>query len=109
MIDKGLSDALLEAIADDYTGLWETIHIVARHHNRAVEEPVLKEDVLDAIQELLDQGSIRAGSVEVDGTFTPWTLSSDASMTRIREEWSKLGRQPNIGDIVWLDTAEGVD
>lgn len=36
-----------------------------------------------------------------DGGFEPWPLHPEEAVARIEEEWKGLGRDPDIGEIVW--------
>ncbi|MGP1386326.1 MAG: hypothetical protein ACTS2F_22390 [Thainema sp.] len=38
--------------------------------------------------------------------YKVWDLDIDSSIQRIETEWDELGREPNIGEIAWLETSE---
>jgi hypothetical protein len=45
----------------------------------------------------------------VNGVFSEWDSSLDESMIRIDAEWTNLGQEPNIGEIVWLSNTSNGD
>jgi hypothetical protein len=51
---------------------------------------------------LLSAGVLEAGIPDDHGDFHPWKTSSEDAYRRIAREWLKLGREPDIGDIVWF-------
>jgi hypothetical protein len=67
----------------------------------APEEDIRRES-LAALRPLLTSGAIRAATPLPDGEFELWEGSTDEQLSRIDLEWRRLGRQPTIGDIVWL-------
>jgi hypothetical protein len=83
---------------------------------------VTPEDVLDlslrTIREVLQRGLMRIGDAVGGGqdhdfssrkvTFVPWSLPIDMCLNRLENEWKSLGRNPELGEICWLEnTSEG--
>jgi hypothetical protein len=64
---------------------------------------------LAILRDLLEAGYIQARDVNfVPGKFTPWNLSVNQIIDRIRHKWDDLGRDPNGWEIVWfISTQEG--
>jgi hypothetical protein len=85
---------------DDYVGLWTLAWHLRRALSDAPDELViaLAEAILDA---LLRFGVVLGDLDGTTGAFLPWspTGALEAAMTA----WRSLGRDPNIGEIAWLD------
>ena len=61
------------------------------------------------VADLLESGQVLAGFPAADGRgFQSWELSPMQTIERINSEWDKLGREPNIGDVVWFTARETV-
>ncbi|HXA29905.1 MAG TPA: hypothetical protein VN193_14285 [Candidatus Angelobacter sp.] len=62
---------------------------------------------MELVRELLEEGRVRAGFPDNSGLeFRPWSLSTDEVMALIVQGWSKLGKAPSIGEIVWFDLTD---
>jgi hypothetical protein len=59
---------------------------------------------LEIVSKALDSGRVKAGSfVEAPANaFEKWKLDARDSMSRIERTWRMLGRDPDIGDNLWL-------
>jgi hypothetical protein len=61
---------------------------------------------LCVVREAVREGRVVAGRFidrdEETRMFIPWQLPADEVVARIEAEWSTLGRDPNLGDIVEL-------
>jgi hypothetical protein len=53
---------------------------------------------------LLATGIVEAGLPNSQGGFEAWTLTPDETIKKIASEWSRLGRDPDVGEIVWFTT-----
>jgi hypothetical protein len=93
---------LLDECNDDYVCLAKVVSDVRQSLGTAG----LVESTLFVISALLDQGVI-AGQVENE-TFRIWRIPNDNILRRIREEWRELGREPTMGEIVWLTSEKGL-
>ncbi|PTL82180.1 hypothetical protein [Vitiosangium sp. GDMCC 1.1324] len=103
-IDKALEDARtswVKAGADSDIGLWWIADDVRQLKPDASEEEIRRE-TLRALQPLLSQGLLRAVNLLPGGAYHPWEGSVDEQLARIDSEWARLGRAPDLGDIVWF-------
>ena len=89
---------------DDYIGLWEILRADGRLAHPVDSDRV--ERVLGAIGELIDKGyAVPGAPIRFDG-FEPWPLGPSEAIARIRRDWDTLGREPNVGEVVWLANTE---
>ena len=88
---------LLDAL-DDWLGLWDVLG-----YFEDLPESARRRSTLSAVDEMLRSGWFEAGFPTQDGKFEAWRLSVDESVQRIADEWSALGKDPGLGDIVWLN------
>ena len=117
MIDLNrLKRDVLKESAEDYVGLWSIIWRI-RYELNDQEYPPREEDQADPVevrcmtlglvQDLLQDGLVRVGFPTLDGRgFEPWSLEPGEVTYRINLEWDALGREPNIGEVVWFTTTE---
>jgi hypothetical protein len=117
MIDlKRLKRDILREGDEDHVGLWSIIWQI-RHELNDEEYPRREEDRADPgevrsvtlrlLQDLLQDGLVKAGFPTPDGRgFEPWSLEPHEVIRRINSEWDALGREPNIGEIVWFTATE---
>lgn len=92
-------DRILTECDDDYVGLWS---IYRQVKEAGFADP--KSDTLSLIRFLLFTGAVDAGVPDANGGFKAWRLTPEETLRRIAKEWSGLGREPDIGDIVWFTT-----
>jgi hypothetical protein len=88
---------------EDYVGLWS----VVRRFERAgvVDHYERQQMVLLLLAKLLSHGKIKAGQFSKqrsDARFYEWTTQPHETIQRIEQEWRQLGRDPDIGEIVWF-------
>jgi hypothetical protein len=89
---------LLEAL-DDHLQLWWLMPDV----NEVADPEHRQRETLQLVYEMLASGWFDAGFPTPSGReFEPWQLSTEESLARIAREWQALGREPNIGEIVWF-------
>jgi hypothetical protein len=62
----------------------------------------VRETVLQMLKPLLEQGKLRAVDLVAGGSFAEWPGTPAEQRTRIDSEWRALGRDVDIGDIVWF-------
>jgi len=96
-------ESLIEECEDDHVGLWAILWPV--EVEMGVKEPAAaaRATTMRLVRALLVEHGMLAGFPTEDGRgFTPWNLSPDEVIRRIDEEWTALGREPDIGDIVWF-------
>jgi len=99
-----IQQAVLVEGLDDWVGLWTVAREVREGGGRASE--VVRQQVVDLIRQLNEAGYVRVGHPTSEGTFRAWKLSPAEAAERIGEEWSALGRDPDIGEICWLENTE---
>ena len=94
-----LSELITEARTDE-VGLW--LIIASLRDETGITDPMqLREATLDFVRKFLDSGDVVAGYYRPDGSgVSIWDMSTDDVVARIRQEWDRLGREPNIGEIV---------
>ncbi len=91
---------LLAECKEDEVGLWYIIKNV-RRDLKLKDAAEVRRITLELIKELLESGNVQAGYYAPDESgFEPWSIPVDEIIRRINEAWNKLGREPNIGDIV---------
>ncbi len=65
-----------------------------------------KQATLTVVREALLENRIVLGEFvdqdEDTAVFAVWQLSLDDALARIEREWAALGREPNLGEVVWL-------
>jgi hypothetical protein len=86
---------------DDWVGLWEVAKEV-RSRSPSSDFSEIMALAVSSVRKLHEAGTICVGELAKSG-FVPWSLPPAASAERIELEWTKLGRDPNIGEICWLD------
>jgi hypothetical protein len=93
---------ILQLCMEEQVGLWFVIPHIDDFY-RGDDRASIKSRTSMVLEALMKDGLIRAGAPTKDGRgFVPWELSTDGAITRIEKEWSALGREPSIGDIVWF-------
>jgi len=97
--EVGLLERILQECEDDYVGLWS---IYRQVKEAGYSDPSLCTMAL--LHFLLSAGVLEAGIADDQGNFHPWSTSSGDAYLRIVGEWSRLGREPDVGDIVWFTT-----
>ena len=90
---------------DDHIGLWAILWELQDLPN----DDVRRRETMALVEEFLINRWFEAGFPTSDGRgFDPWHSTPDVSVARINAEWDALGREPNIGEIVWFNlTAAG--
>ncbi|HZT78802.1 MAG TPA: hypothetical protein VFA26_01160 [Gemmataceae bacterium] len=113
---KQLKMEILQECKEDHVGLWAILFAVRqglageRGQSAGVDPQEARRITLELIREFLQSGLIQAGFPTPDGRgFTPWRMAPDEVLTRVNAEWDALGREPNIGEIVWFTTTEKGD
>jgi len=70
---------------------------------RGVSEPDAAATVADYVAGLLRSGRYALGEIN----FVAWTTAVHATLQRIKDEWDALGREPDIGEIVYFRAVTG--
>jgi hypothetical protein len=100
---EDLKAHFLQEAKEDEVGLWYIISYF--RHDLNVEDPVERRRLtMQMVEELLASGHLQAGYYDPSATsptgWRAWSLSPAEVLARIKAEWDRLGREPNIGDIV---------
>lgn len=109
MIHRSEADAIKRAIVaeaqSDVVGIW-AIHWEVRQRMPELQPEAAKTTTLLIVAEVLGERSVVAGEFrdrhEKTAVFEPWALSVAESVDRISVEWDGLGREPNLGEVVWF-------
>lgn len=100
-----MKEVLAEEAAIVAVGLWAVLDDV-KHHIPGLTPQQVKKATLRVVREAVEEGRVVAGRLverdEAAPTFVPWQLQADEVVARIEAEWSLLGRDPSLGDIVDL-------
>lgn len=97
--ETSLLERILTECEDDYVGLWSIYRKI-----KETGYPDPRGATTTLIHFLLTAGVVEAGTLDNRGTFVPFGLEADDVLRRIQAEWSKLNREPDIGDIAWFTT-----
>ncbi len=100
------ADEVLQSLAEeceaDHVGLWEIVHAV-RLDLGSQNPTETRALTLQLVRRLLDQQGMQVGHPASDGRhFVSWDLSPEQVVRRIEQEWTALGREPNIGEVAWF-------
>jgi hypothetical protein len=94
-------ESLVEECRVDHVGLWEIVN-AARHDLGASSPAEVQTTTVQLVRSLLDRG-MHVGYPAPDGKgFVLWGLPAEGAVRRIEQEWSALGRDPNIGEVAWF-------
>lgn len=101
-IDKICDDFKREAMRD-YVGLWQVMNAIERDFKPASPEE-RRRLTLEVVKKLI-AGGLQAVDLEPRGSgCVPWAHQDVKHVVnRINAEWNALGRDPDIGDIVWFN------
>lgn len=98
-------ESLVDECHEDHVGLWEVVN-AARFDLGAQNPTETRSLTLQLVRSLLAQRGMQVGHPAPDGRqFISWNLPADEAVQRIEQEWSALGREPNIGEIAWFTSA----
>jgi hypothetical protein len=109
MIER--NEELLRHGLVDSIQLVDVIAAVCRHDEISLsDESRMMRSSLDAIRELLDAEYLYVGDAITDatGSYTvrSWELGPRDALLRIEKKWLGLGRQPDLGDVVWFELTD---
>lgn len=100
LLSGGVAESISRELDEDYVGLWVIPWLIRRRLTAATDVQV--QELARAVLLGLSESAVRIGSLDADtGVFTPWPLGE--GLDRAFAEWRDLGRDPNIGEIAWLD------
>jgi hypothetical protein len=106
MTTDDVLECLVEECHEDHVGLWRIVNAV-RFDLGSADPRQTRVTTLRLVRSLLQERGMQVGHPTPDGRhFVPWNLPPDLAVSRIDEEWSALGRDPNIGEVAWFTSAE---
>src|SRR5687767_12718075 len=109
MTTHDIVEALAEECHDDHVGLWRIVAAI-RFDLGLTDADQIRSTTLGLVRSLLDEPGIRAGHPTPDGRqFAAWKLTPQQVIGRIEQEWSALGRDPDIGEITWFTSVNERD
>lgn len=88
-------------VEKDSLGLW-CIPWSLQEEHCIKDTAEIRKITFQILERFIDEPEIQFGNPTDDGSFVQWDTPRNQIMSRIEREWANLGRQPNIGDIVWL-------
>jgi hypothetical protein len=104
MSSPTVAQQIYQECLQDYVGLWS---VVRRFRAFAsVEQSDISKTVLHLLMQLISERKIVAGDF-AHGKFRQWEMSPQEIIARIEREWTSLGHDPNIGEIVWFTAGKG--
>ncbi|HKI34801.1 MAG TPA: hypothetical protein VKA46_23290 [Gemmataceae bacterium] len=102
MTPEDVLESLAEECHRDHVGLWEIVEAV-QFDLGSTNPSETRAMTLRLVGSLLRERGMQVGHPAPDGRhFIAWGLSPDQALRRIEQEWSALGRDPNIGDVAWF-------
>ncbi|MFM6929013.1 MAG: hypothetical protein ACKOX6_11150 [Bdellovibrio sp.] len=107
MIPIKLREQILGDLENDVTGLW-FLNAMASDYRETNDKDAFRLFVLNVISSLLSEGAMKAGFETSGGGFKAWKGSTSEVVKRIESDWVKLGRDPNLGEIVSFCRPEAV-
>jgi hypothetical protein len=94
--------ATLSMLSDDFVGVWQIPWAIARLHPRMRENHV-RTLTLRVVEDLMTARKMRAGRlIESGRRFVDVGLSAKQVVELIAAEWDRLGRAPNVGEVIWF-------
>jgi hypothetical protein len=66
----------------------------------------IRNETIRILAELLEDGYIRAGIPTAGGGFNEWDENLVEVVAHIDGEWRRLGRTPELGEIVWFEATD---
>ena len=100
-LDPIQRDILVEGL-EDYVGLWEVARLVREAVRRPGEDAV-RQAAIERLRPLLEGGYMEAGDLTPDGGFAAWSSQGKGAVDQIDKRWRRLGRDPSISEICWLN------
>jgi hypothetical protein len=106
MTPDDVLESLVEECHEDHVGLWRVVNAV-RFDLGATNPSQTRALTLQLVRSLLHERGMQVGQPNPDGRhFDSWGLSPDQAVSRIEQEWSALGHDPNIGEVAWFTSPE---
>ena len=93
-----LAEDLRLECQEDHVGLWR---VVACLRAEGVTDPMERRKEALAVAEYLLAAGVEAGQF-YGQEWQAWSLDPGAALKRIADGWKALGREPDLGDVVWF-------
>ena len=103
-LDDMQRSILLEGLRD-YQSLWELAREARDLIGSQASTDAVRRTVLAWIQPLVEGGYVAVGELVRRGRYTdvhPWFSQGGAAMRELEQRWVRLGRDPAVGEIAWL-------
>ncbi len=97
--------AILAYCIEDWTSLFFVPSFVEQYY-RYEDLELIKITSLAIIKNLLEENLAIAGDLTNDNKFIPWNMTLDETLKRIKSDWSNLGRELYMYELVWFDITE---
>jgi hypothetical protein len=102
MTPEDVLESLTEECYEDHVGLWRIVNAV-RFDLGSASPSETRELTLRLVECLLGERGMEVGQPAPNGRqFISWGLTPQQALSRIEQEWSALGRDPNIGEVAWF-------
>jgi hypothetical protein len=95
-----ISRGLAEEARVDCVGLWTVLWEV-KQRLPSLTPAEARVVALAVIHNAIEQGMVVPGEF-VAMRFVPWEGPPEEAVQRIESRWLALGREPNIGEVVWF-------
>ena len=101
-----ITENLISEACYDEVGLWFIVGAV--RHDLLVQTPAdVKTTSLEFVRRMLESGRVEAGYYNPDGSgVVRWNAPIPSILSKIADEWTLLGREPGIGEVVVFVGAE---
>lgn len=106
MVKEEIEKDFLNECKEDFVGLWVLVRTI-REAEPGWSNAKIMNEVLLFLERLLKANKIIVGIPDEFGGFEMWKFQDDENIEKIRSIWMNLGREPNIGDVVWFTSPEG--
>ena len=101
-----LVEELVAEACRDEVGLWMIASQVRRELSMYSPEDV-KTASLEVVRRMLESRRVEAGYYNPDGSgVVRWNATISSVLSKIADEWTLLGREPDIGEVVVFVGAE---
>jgi hypothetical protein len=93
-------DILAKEVQTDCVGLWAVLWAV-KERLPSLTPAEARATVLAVVREALEREIVVPGEFS-EMHFVPWEASLKEAMERLESAWLALGREPNLGEVVWF-------
>jgi hypothetical protein len=100
---EAIKKEVLQECDEDHVGVWNVIRDVKEFMPHA-DSAMIQEVTVSVLNELLQHNMIAAGYPTDEGKFVIWQVPASLVIEHIKKQWLCLGRDPDIGEVVWFTT-----